>query len=620
GAGDLRPQIATAEWTRRYDAALFERAVESADARVRRAAARAAGRIGDHGATGLLLRRLADPAGPVRRAAIFALGQLADPQAFVALRQALWTGDARDLPYLAEALGKIGDPRAAPDLAALLKRPGEPLRTAAALALFRLGDPSVLPEVFAALGRERRAGPREGMTYAAWRLLQKQRPATVPEVWGETLRTALQPPRPYAERIFGALALGALGGAETELLDLLDDEDPRVVVAAVRALQKPWSAAPAGRVRALMDHPDPLLREVALAHLAAGGKRARALLQGAGPAVEALPRLRLKWAVALAEAGQPDVAARTAEERWRVGTALGRIPDGVPRGLDAARAAAELAAAETFPRERALVLLRGLLRHEDWTVRSLAIKGLGTRGEAPGDVDRIVGAAGAARGTVEMDVRVQAADALAALGVSHPWLEGAAAADPDLAVRNAARRALQRLGRTLPPLTPVSFRLPGRDAAGVLRRARELAGARVRLETDRGPIEIVLHPDEAPAHCVGFAALVRKGYYDGLKWHRVVADFVIQGGCPRGDGWGGPGYALPDEIGTRPYVRGTVGMPKSVRDDGGCQIFITHLPTPHLDGRYTVYGQVVSGFDAVDRIRVGDRIVKATLLAAPEGG
>ena len=104
-----------------------------------------------------------------------------------------------------------------------------------------------------------------------------------------------------------------------------------------------------------------------------------------------------------------------------------------------------------------------------------------------------------------------------------------------------------------------------------------------------------------------------KGFYDNRSWHRVVADFVIQGGCPRGDGWGGPGYFVPDEIGTRPYVRGTVGMPKSGDDTGGCQIFITHLPTPHLDGRYTVYAQVIEGLAVIDRIRVGDRIEKATL-------
>jgi cyclophilin family peptidyl-prolyl cis-trans isomerase len=193
-----------------------------------------------------------------------------------------------------------------------------------------------------------------------------------------------------------------------------------------------------------------------------------------------------------------------------------------------------------------------------------------------------------------------------------------AAVDPDAPVRVAARAALKKLEVADLPATPVKpFRLRGLDTAGVLKRARELAGARLVLETSRGPITIVLYPDQAPAHCVNIAALAEQGFYDGLRWHRVVANFVIQGGCPRGDGWGRGGELLPDEIGTRPYVRGAVGMPKSTKDDGGCQIFITHLPTPHLDGRYSVYAQVVAGLDVVDRIRVGDTIKRAT-VTVPE--
>jgi cyclophilin family peptidyl-prolyl cis-trans isomerase len=110
-----------------------------------------------------------------------------------------------------------------------------------------------------------------------------------------------------------------------------------------------------------------------------------------------------------------------------------------------------------------------------------------------------------------------------------------------------------------------------------------------------------------------FVRLVREGFYDGLPWHRVVPNFVIQGGDPLGSGWGGPGYALPDEINRRRFLRGTVGMPKAGKDTGGCQIFITHAPTPHLDGNYTVFGQVTSGLDVVDQIEVGDSIERAYL-------
>ena len=107
--------------------------------------------------------------------------------------------------------------------------------------------------------------------------------------------------------------------------------------------------------------------------------------------------------------------------------------------------------------------------------------------------------------------------------------------------------------------------------------------------------------------------LVKSGFYDGLTWHRVVSNFVVQGGDPRGDGWGDAGYSVRDEINPLRFDRGTVGMPKAGRDTGGCQIFISLIPTPHLDGLYTAFGQVVSGMEIVDRLEVSDRIVTATL-------
>jgi cyclophilin family peptidyl-prolyl cis-trans isomerase len=110
-----------------------------------------------------------------------------------------------------------------------------------------------------------------------------------------------------------------------------------------------------------------------------------------------------------------------------------------------------------------------------------------------------------------------------------------------------------------------------------------------------------------------FVDRVREGFYDGTIWHRVVPNFVVQGGDPRGDGWGNGGVTLRDEINPLPFGRGAVGMPKAGKDTGGCQLFITHVMTPHLEGTYTVFGQVVAGMDVVDRIEVGDRIVRATL-------
>ena len=111
---------------------------------------------------------------------------------------------------------------------------------------------------------------------------------------------------------------------------------------------------------------------------------------------------------------------------------------------------------------------------------------------------------------------------------------------------------------------------------------------------------------EAPLTVLSFLDLARRGFYDGLTFHRVEPGFVVQGGCPRGDGNGGPGYTLRCEIGQRPYGRGAVGMALSGKDTGGSQFFITLSPQPHLDGGYTLFGSVASGMDVVEKLRPGD--------------
>ena len=105
-------------------------------------------------------------------------------------------------------------------------------------------------------------------------------------------------------------------------------------------------------------------------------------------------------------------------------------------------------------------------------------------------------------------------------------------------------------------------------------------------------------------------ALARRGYFDGIVFHRIVPNFVVQAGDPRGDGEGGPGYAIRDELSDLPFLRGTVGMALSWPDTGGSQFFITHAPQPHLDGRYAIFGRVVAGMEVVDRLRRWDRIEK----------
>ena len=132
----------------------------------------------------------------------------------------------------------------------------------------------------------------------------------------------------------------------------------------------------------------------------------------------------------------------------------------------------------------------------------------------------------------------------------------------------------------------------------------------ILMETSKGSVTIELRPDLAPGHCDRIRELAREGFYDGIVFHRVVPDFVIQAGDPRGDGLGGPGYTIRDELNLVRYRRGVIGMALSGPDTGGSQFFITLSSQPHLDGGYTAFGRVVGGDEVLDRIVQGDRIVR----------
>ncbi|MDV2504526.1 MAG: peptidylprolyl isomerase [bacterium] len=138
----------------------------------------------------------------------------------------------------------------------------------------------------------------------------------------------------------------------------------------------------------------------------------------------------------------------------------------------------------------------------------------------------------------------------------------------------------------------------------------------VTIETVKGTITLELFEDDAPNTVANFIALAEKGYYDGLTFHRVIEDFMIQGGDPKGDGTGGPGYSIRDEINPRSHKRGALSMAKTAAPDtGGSQFFITHKPTPWLDGKHTVFGQVTEGMEVVDAIEQGDKITKVTVVS-----
>ena len=139
---------------------------------------------------------------------------------------------------------------------------------------------------------------------------------------------------------------------------------------------------------------------------------------------------------------------------------------------------------------------------------------------------------------------------------------------------------------------------------------------KVTMETTVGTLEIELYPEHAPLTVNNFVFLINAGFYDGITFHRVIANFMIQGGDPTGTGRGDPGYKFADEVYGNPLThdRGVISMANSGPNTNGSQFFITHAPQPHLNGKHTVFGKVTSGLEVVDKIKQGDKMLKVTAV------
>jgi peptidyl-prolyl cis-trans isomerase B (cyclophilin B) len=140
------------------------------------------------------------------------------------------------------------------------------------------------------------------------------------------------------------------------------------------------------------------------------------------------------------------------------------------------------------------------------------------------------------------------------------------------------------------------------------------------IETNRGTIKLKLHADKTPKTVENFETLAKKGFYNGLKFHRVIADFMVQAGCPQGTGTGGPGYKFADEFhkDLRHSGPGVLSMANAGPNTNGSQFFITHVATPHLDGKHSVFGQVIEGQSVVDAIKQGDVMKTVTVTDEPD--
>jgi cyclophilin family peptidyl-prolyl cis-trans isomerase/HEAT repeat protein len=214
----------------------------------------------------------------------------------------------------------------------------------------------------------------------------------------------------------------------------------------------------------------------------------------------------------------------------------------------------------------------------------------------------------------DVEAMQAAAAAMGQIGDSRfiPALEKALR-DPDKTVATAAAIALHQInGKDYTSSIPKSTKPLHKDYDWSALESIT-SSSRAVIKTSKGTIKIQLLRDEAPFTVLSFFRLVQKKFYDGLAFHRVVPNFVVQGGDPRGDGWGGAGYAIRSEYSLVRFERGMLGIASAGKDTEGCQFFITHLPTPHLDGRYTIFARVLEGQDVVDRIQIGDTIERITI-------
>ena len=625
---DARARLLRIEDTRRDEPVLIDSLLASDDEATRAAAALTVGRIGARAHLGLLRRLAGDADSSVSSNALFSLGVLKDTASAPLAASALRVGSAQGIEaaWLLGELGERGrasiesglaDASLLPTTRAALLLASTRLRPvpAAAIAPFLASSDSAIAWRAAyAIARGRSA--------AAARSLLSQSTSPWSSVREQVARGAS---RAIAGDSLGTLALEALRR-------LVDDTSARVRVNAVRSVSSYGAPASAAVLGALRD-PDLNVRLVAAQSLDAVLDAAssawvqvfdadttfvvrRAIADGAikhgrHVAAQAGWWSSDDWRHRAAAAELDGVgAAQGAEQRLVLWS---RDPDGRVRASAASAyaALADSASVRSLVRSR----LHPMLTDPDVGVRSASLNGL-TRGGSPDDLAVALASYRIALGDRDNGARLafwRLADTVLArhAGTLPDSLQRSLAAilrPADPSERNAAAR--------------ISRFAMWRDSAGTARplawyqvRARESVdlAPTLNIVTERGIMSLKLFASDAPLAVHNIVVLAEGGYFDDQRFHRVVPNFVVQGGDPRGDGRGGPGYAIRDELNRRRYGRGTLGMALSGPDTGGSQFFVTHSPQPHLDGGYTVFGELVGGGDVLDRIVQGDRIVRVTV-------
>lgn len=586
---------------------------------VRARAARAVGRLRVEAGVALLARVAADPDARVRREAAFALGQTPGSAALLKER---WTveADRHVRAELALALGRQGGPEAIDLLVEALQGPQS---VEAADALGRLGIRKVQgatsDRVVGALLDTLRLPIGDTRLRAAWalarmgltrtsadhairmrHLVQRDGDARV-RAWmvrawsgvaadasrGEVL-AATAKDRADGVRIATARALAKapFPGAAPILVGMLSDPELDVRVEAIDALATTPGVDLAALLARSFASAEPVERAAALRALAPKGglpEPVATYTKADEPMV-----VRVAAVAALKDRNRLlSLALRAEEPPIRTAAAGVLLEDDAPRLAELL----ELLAAKDTPIAQAAA--DTLAAHPDPGAERALLELLGRKDLTPETAASAIRALDAIYATGRLP-----RPGAAAAEILRPWLRLRRLDD-------VAGRLAALLKVDPPPPRHPAIRIPD------LRDVLELRSA--RIFTNRGEVRVRLDPAEAPYTVWNFATLAEKGWFDGLVFHRVVPDFVAQTGDPRGDGWGGPGWEIPDEINPISYESGTLGMALSGPDTGGSQWFITLSPQYHLDGGYTAFGHVVSGMQAARDLRVGDRIDKVVI-------
>ncbi|MGI8617630.1 MAG: peptidylprolyl isomerase [Gemmatimonadaceae bacterium] len=571
--------------------------------------------------TTVIDRGLASTASSVRGEAARAIGQIGRAQAaprIPALRALLRGTDARVAAQAAYSLGLLRDTASIPDLVAAVAS-SAPVSRDAAWALGQIGNAARGAIIDALVRGHADPGTRLQLLLASAKLSPVPAQAVIDYfddehpsvVWAAAYAIS------RTRTVAGLHALWALGdsldahravrpGAETqpsvfdpERAPYLDAEFApfriRAEIARMLARAVAGDSLADGAIPSLAQYArdrHPHVRINALRSLGSYGARARAHVVAGTRDVDANVRIVAAQALgAVRDSAGPDwaplwaadsgLAYRQAliEAAMRFGTELPALSQWRNDPDWRRRATVAYAAGWAPSTDQRVRLARPLLTDADPRVRASAIAGIAP--DTASLTDEVRGLLRAANGDDDHMVRERAASRL----TGRPERED----EPATPVRGIDW--YETVVRSL-----VAPSLDGRPA-------------RATLNTENGPIVVEFFGAEAPLTVMNFLDLARGGTFRGTRFHRVVPNFVSQDGDPRGDGSGGPGYSIRDELNSHRYDRGVLGMALSGPDTGGSQWFITHSPQPHLDGGYTVFGRVISGYDALDSIVQGDLLI-----------